>query len=456
MENESYQPDPSVEPSNPDSEVPETVKNSDPSLVVKPKKSKSKIFVITLLVLALLGLAGGLYYVMVYKKSTKQTASSGTSPAPQTTAKAAGQYVFIEENLSSEKASESKRYIRKINLVTNKLESFLDGSSASNYSYQYLRVSPSGDKIVKVVEKEVFISDSATDLKFSKIFPTDANEVVPASLAVAWTDDGSGLIVISSKSTGTQVPVTTNTIYRLDLTTKKAVKLFDDKQTYGGITAYGTNVVRDEAYFYTEGEGGLRDALIIRKLSDGTLIKTASSKLDSDTMMYNFIKGDLYYPKLTSSATDFRADLTQYKVSKDTSEIIYGTPHSPATTAQDGNRGPGYSITQKIIPGASENTIIFSQVSWAKGKSTTTVYELNTETKKSKSLYELKDTESDVEVTPLLAVNGGVLANSYCNLCSADKTNKLNKLVYIKNGVLTEISVGAKGTSFDNPGLASY
>jgi hypothetical protein len=414
----------------------------------EPKKDKKKL---------LFSLAGVLIILLVATFLFFNHQSTTTTPATQTTQRkasvAANEYLLINVlNTGSGDSNQTNYRINLSNLKQDKLAGPADPSAIDNFL-----VSPDDKKIAKINSKTLSISDVSLNPSFSTI-ATLGTDFSGKTWDFTWIDDSSGLIVVTDaetysgpKGTPSSIPTSHQTFYKLPLSTKKPVVILNHSEVYGAGFVLGTNVKDDQLHWSTAGEGGPREVLISSRLSDGSKIN--SLKADGISSFGGYLNGNYYFSD--DHESDFsKVQLDRYSASTGKSEVLYTTAAAPAASKDDGNRTPGYSLFPGAIQGSDANKIIFSETGWSKGKSTTTVYELDLTSKKTSILYTLADQPSDVDITPLVWSHHGLIASTYCNLCGGAGApgSTPGTLLLIANGQSKKI-YESKDIQFSHPQL---
>jgi len=257
------------------------------------------------------------------------------------------------------------------NQETNSFETYDDSASLRDF-----KVSEDGRYVAKIDGEAVYLAETAEPLDFKEVIPPAAEPTTNNQLV--WLSDSSGFLVRNRETTESQGYFESYkfTVSRYNIGEQSMTELFTHRETMGGIQIVDTDTTRDELYWFTSGEGGMRDHLYVNRISNGeeVLVKSRLPEADTHAPYDMFVRdGSVYYrATMPDYSTNEHTYLRVYEIDEDHSWPVFG--YSKTNEAENSNRYSKPNI-QWFAPGVDGS--ILTMLNVADGDDRLTgVYEL--------------------------------------------------------------------------------
>lgn len=416
MENTSQQDEnQTVENKTQEFSPPEVV---SPQLTQAPPKSNRKKILMISVVALMLVIAGGTAWALI-KKPVSPAVTSNT----QTQSENKEQETKLNSYWTYKNDKDSQIYL--YNTATNESKPYL--KLAEN---EQVLVSPDGKQLVRTRDNLIEVAGATNNPDFKQIYADPDKSI---SVGATWLPDSSGFIVNARKLTnpearreGYWVPRYLDTVTRINSDGSQSKKMFDYPVTWGAITIEGIDLKRDEIYLSESGEGGLRLALGVYRLSDGAKLKTYDEGDNSEPLPV--ANGKAYKSKSIRENSTYKEKVQIIEVSLDGGQekVIYEsltTEGRSFTRATGGEFSEGISV--RTLKLSSDGTSLYFDEIHNLQKSITKLKALNLSDNKVKEIYTPSMNGSYITVETLAANSTGLIGRVSCGGCTTEENEKL-------------------------------
>lgn len=428
MKNENPNNEPNINPVIPidNANAPEPQPAASPTSPIEPgtKWYKRKGFLVGLLACVLIG--GSISAWALLNKSattsTQQTQAQ-TQATHEDEIKLQGYWLY---------KSDKDKQIYLFNAATNESKVYL--KVAEN---EQVEVSPGGKQLARTRDNLVEIAKATDKPEFKQIYADSDKEI---DVNAAWLPDNSGFIISGAKLTnpearseGYWVPRYVYTVTRIKADGSEPKKLFEYPVTWGGISIDGIDLKRDEIYYSESGEGGLRVALGLYRLSDGTKLKTYEGGENMEPLTVANGKAFKTNTIRDYSTNKEKAQIIEVDLDSGKEKVVYETLTTEGrnfTRPGGGDFSEGISV--RTLKASSDGVGLYFDEIHNLEKSITKLKVMNLSDSKVKEIYTPSMTGSYITVETLAANVSGVIGRVSCGGCSTAEHDKLgNEYVFI-------------------------